>query len=56
MTADAFLTLSHNIRARAGELIDAHQHKAAVMLSERLVEQAQAQIGRKQMRLSGCSQ
>ena len=55
MTADAFLTLSHNIRARAGELIDAHQHKAAVMLSERLVEQAQAQIGRKQMRLSGCS-
>ena len=55
MTSDAFLTLSHNIRTRAVELIDSTQHSAAVSLSERLIEQAQAQIGRKQMRLSGCS-
>ena len=55
MTSDAFLTLSHNIRTRAVELIDAKQHNSAVSLSERLIEQAQAQIGRKQMRLSGCS-
>ena len=55
MTSDAFLTLSHNVRTRAVELIDAKQHSAAMILSERLIEQAQAQIGRKQMRLSGCS-
>jgi hypothetical protein len=55
MTSDAFLTLSHNIRTRAVDLIDSTQHSAAVSLSERLIEQAQAQIGRKQMRLSGCS-
>ena len=55
MTSDAFLTLSHNIRTRAVELIDAKQHDAAVLLSEQLVEQAQAQIARKQKRLSGCS-
>ena len=55
MTADAFLTLSHNIRTRAVDLNDTRQHSAAVSLSERLIEQAQAQIGRKQMRLSGCS-
>ena len=55
MTADAALTLSHNVRTRAVELIDAKQHSAAMTLSERLIEQAQAQIGRKQMRLFGCS-
>jgi hypothetical protein len=55
MTSDAVLTLSHNIRIRAVELIDSTQHSAAVSLSERLIEQAQAQIGRKQMRLAGCS-
>jgi len=55
MTSDAVLTLSHNIRTRAVDLIDSTQHSAAVSLSERLIEQAQAQIGRKQMRLSGCS-
>ena len=55
MTSDAVLTLTHNIRRRAMELLDAKQHSAAVSLSERLIEQAQAQIGRKQMRLSGCS-
>ena len=55
MTSDAFLTLSHNIRTRANETVDAIAHRAAVSLSERLIEQAQAQIGRKQMRLSGCS-
>ena len=36
MTSDAFLTLSHNIRTRAVELVDAKQHSAAVSLSERL--------------------
>jgi len=55
MTSDAVLTLSHNIRTRAVELIDSTQHSAAVSLSQRLIEQAQAQIGRKQIRLSGCS-
>jgi len=55
MTSDAFLTLSHNIRTRAVELIDAKQHKEAVSLSERLIEQAQQQIARKQLRFSDCS-
>ena len=55
MTSDAFLTLSHNLRTRAVELIDAEQHSAAVSLSEHLIKQAQAQIALKQMRLSGCS-
>ena len=55
MTSDAFLTLSYNIRIRAVELIDAKQHSAAISLSEHLIEQAQAQIALKQMRLSGCS-
>jgi len=55
MTSDAVLTLSHNIRTLALGLIDAKQHKEALSLSGRLIEQAQAQIGRKQMRLSDCS-
>ena len=42
-------------RAIALGLIDAKQHKEALSLSGRLIEQAQAQIGRKQMRLSDCS-
>ena len=55
MTSDAFLTLSHNIRTRAVDLVDPKQHGDAVDLSVRLIEQAQSQIARKQMRLSGCS-
>ena len=50
MTSDAFLTLSLNVRTRALEMIDAKQHSAAMTLSERLIEQAQAQIAR----LQGC--
>ena len=56
MTSDAFLTLSHNLRTRAVDLIDPAQHSAAVLMSERLIEDAQSQIARKQAHLSGCSQ
>jgi hypothetical protein len=55
MTSDAFLTLSHNLRVQAKEMVDTKTHGDVLMLSERLIELAQAQIGRKQMRLSGCS-
>mgnify|MGYP006272664931 CR=1 FL=1 len=55
MTSDAFLTLSHNIRARAREMTDPKQHSEALLLSEQLILQAQAQIERKQMRISSCS-
>ena len=45
MTADAALTLSHNIRTRAKDMVDATVYVSALRLSERLVEDAQAQIG-----------
>ena len=54
MTSDAFLTLSHNIRTLAKELVDTKKYHEAMSLSERLVEHAQAQIGRKLQHVSGC--
>lgn len=47
MTTDAALTLSHNIRSRAKDMVDARVYVSALRLSERLVEDAQAQIGQK---------
>ena len=47
MTADAALTLSHNIRTRAKGMVDATVYGSALRLSERLVDDAQAQIGQK---------
>ena len=47
MTTDAALTLSYNIRTRATDMVDAKVYVNALRLSERLVEEAQAQIGRK---------
>ena len=55
MTSDAFLTLSHNLRTRAHDMVDAKQHGDAMALSQRLIEQAQAQIACRQKHLSGCS-
>ena len=55
MTSDAFLTLSHNLRVQAKDMVDTKTHGDVLMLSERLIEQAQAQIARKQMRFSDCS-
>jgi len=47
MTADAALTLSHNIRTRAKGMVDATVYGSALRLSERLVDDAQAQIGQR---------
>lgn len=55
MTTDAVLTLSHNVRTRATEITDGELHAEAIGLSDRLIEQAQAQTARKLLRLSGCS-
>ena len=52
MTADAALTLSHNIRTRAKDMLDARVYVSALRLSERLVEEAQTQIGQKLQQIS----
>ena len=55
MTTDAVLTLSHNIRSKAENVIDASIHDKAISLSKTLIERAQAQIGTKLARMRDCS-
>ena len=55
MTTDAVLTLSHNIRSRAENVIDTVIHERAMMLSKTLIERAQLQIGVKLARMRDCS-
>ena len=47
MTTDAVLTLSHNIRQRASEIVDEGQYQTAMALSDALITQAQQWIARK---------
>jgi len=55
ITADAYLTLSFNIKSKAASIVDAATYQSALMLSGRLLEQAQAQVGEKVSRLRACS-
>ena len=55
MTTDAVLTLSYNISRKAENVVDASTHDKAISLSKTLIERAQAQIGAKLSRYSGCS-
>ncbi len=47
MTTDAALTLSHNIRQRATQIVDVSQYQAAMALSDTLITQAQQRIAHK---------
>ena len=47
MTTDAALTLSHNIRERASQIVDVGQYQTAMALSDALITQAQQRIARK---------
>ena len=47
MTTDAALTLSHNIRQRASDIVDVKQYQTAMALSDALITQAQQRIARK---------
>lgn len=51
MTADAFLTLSFNIRRKAKTIIDVKTHSAAMKLCDRLLEEAQNRAGEKAARI-----
>lgn len=53
MTADAFLTLSFNIKHKAKTIIDVKAHSAAMRLCDRLIEEAQKQAGEKAARVLG---
>jgi hypothetical protein len=54
MTTDAALTLSHNIKAKAQNIIDAELYHHAINLSTTVTENAQRKIGEKIARHSGC--
>ena len=47
MTTDAALTLSHNIRQRAADIVDVRHYQTAMALSETLITQAQQRIAHK---------
>ena len=53
MTADAFLTLSFNIKRKAKMMIDPKGHSAAMRLCDRLIEEAQKRAGEKAARVFG---
>ena len=55
ITADAYLTLSFNIKSKAASIVDATIYHNALMLSSRLLEQAQTQVGEKASRFKACS-
>ena len=52
ITPDAMLTLSYNLRCRASDVLNLEASDSAVMLSERLVGEAQELIGQKVTKLS----
>lgn len=55
ITADAYLTLSFNIKSIAASIIDASTHYNALALSERLIKQAQEEVIKKALRFKACS-
>ena len=55
ITADAYLALSFNIKNKAEDIIDVSLHNRAVILSQKLLEQAQLEAGKKAKRMRACS-